>query len=67
MKESHSDVRAGLEEVEEERNGRLPFTLSRVEAKLLGIAGVRALQYFIVLSERRTVFRLASSSTVRGS
>lgn len=43
MKEhqQHSDVRAGLEEVEQERNGQLPFVLSRVELKLLGIAGVR--------------------------
>ncbi|KZV84846.1 MFS general substrate transporter [Exidia glandulosa HHB12029] len=41
MKEQpHSDVRAGLEEVDQEQNGRLPFLLSRVELKLLGIAGV---------------------------
>lgn len=35
-----SDVRAGLEELDHEQNGRLPFLLSRVELKLLGIAGV---------------------------
>ncbi|KZV84844.1 MFS general substrate transporter [Exidia glandulosa HHB12029] len=31
--------RGGLEEVEQEQNGRLPFILSRTEVKLLGIAG----------------------------
>lgn len=36
-------LRAGLEEVEHEteRNGRIPFFLSRTELKLLGITGVR--------------------------
>jgi len=35
-------LRAGLEEIEHdtERNGRIPFFLSRSELKLLGIAGV---------------------------
>ena len=38
--ESHANVRAGLEEVDQGLDNRPPWLLTRTEAKLLGIAGV---------------------------